>query len=241
MYGRQIIEGMLFLTKVGFDVSGCHAGNIMMRNADWCTITEFENAALGLKPLGAKAMLPAETRYSDLTTHRAAHLPFARWPLARTSADKIIWPLSNAAGANANISSSNNRPEVAAFGMVLYEMASGYQPADIARVTIPPCALTVQDALQSIFHPKAAARGATAAAMAGFSGGGEQIAAATLGLTLGQVLSLDLFAQSDGLTPSGNFDTNKAARLRRRLKRSMLADDRGGSAAGDNQLLALEA
>lgn len=125
--------------------------------------------------------------------------------------------------------------------MLLYEMASGYQPADIARVTIPPCALTVQDALQSIFHTKASARGATAAAAARFSNGGEQIAAATLGLTLGQVLSLDLFAQSDGLTPSGSFDADKAARLRRRLKRSIVADDRGAAATGGNQLLALEA
>ena len=126
--------------------------------------------------------------------------------------------------------------------MILYEMASGYQPADIARVTIPHCALTVQDALQSIFHPKPAARGATAAAAAGYSDGGEQLAAAMLfGLTLGQVLSLDLFAQSDGLTPSGNFDMDKAARLRRRLKRSMLGDGSVPSAPDGNQLLALEA
>jgi hypothetical protein len=133
--------------------------------------------------------------------------------------------------------------------MLLYEMASGYQPADIARVTIPPCALTVQDALQSIFHPKAVARGATAAASAGFAtDGGEQIAAATLGLTLGQVLSLDLFAQSDGLTPSGAVDMEKAGRLRRRLKRSMTPpqqpDDNKMKALGGangGALLALEA
>ena len=145
----------------------------------------------------------------------------------------------SASGANANITSAKNRPEVAAFGMVLYEMASGYQPADIARVTIPPCALTVQDALQSIFHPKAIARGATAAPAVGSSDGGEQIASATFGLTLSQVLSLDLFAQSDGLIPSGNFDMNKVARLRRRLKRSMVSDNSAG--ADGKPLLALEA
>ena len=69
MYGRQIIEGMLFLTKVGFDVSGCHAGNIMMRSADWCTITEFENAALGLKPLGTSTRFTHAAEHS-LTWHR---------------------------------------------------------------------------------------------------------------------------------------------------------------------------
>lgn len=182
-------------------------------------------------------------RDRNIPAHGAAHwlLNFPAACAARAGADKIALSLSDATGANANISTSNNRPEVAAFGMILYEMASGYQPADIARVTIPPCALTVQDALQSIFHPKAAARGVTAAAAIGFSAGGHQTAAATLGLTLGQVLSLDLFAQSDGLTPSGSIDMDKAARLRRRLKRSMLADDRGASAAENNQLLALEA
>ena len=55
LYGRQIIEGMLFLTKVGFGVSGCHAGNVMMRSVDWCVISEFENASLGLNPLGTKS------------------------------------------------------------------------------------------------------------------------------------------------------------------------------------------
>ena len=86
MYGRQIIEGMLFLTKVGFDVSGCHAGNIMMRSADWCTITEFENAALGLKPLGAHTMKPGAVT-SPLP---AAHLLYPRCLPARGSADKIV-------------------------------------------------------------------------------------------------------------------------------------------------------
>lgn len=223
---------MLFLTKVGFDISGCHAGNIMMRSVDWCVITEFENAALGFKPLGAKMMRSAATAAAAAAAAAVAAEQFC-----------VLLPavLSSAAGSNANISSAKTRPEVAAFGMILYEMASGYQPADIARVTIPPCALTVQDALQSIFHPKSAARGATAAAAAGYSDGGEQIAAAMLGLTLGQVLSLDLFAQSDGLTPSGNFDMDKAARLRRRLKRSMLGDGSVPSAPDGNQLLALEA
>lgn len=218
---------MLFLTKVGFDISGCHAGNIMMRSVDWCVITEFENAALGFKPLGAKMMRSAATAAAAAAAAAVAAEQFC-----------VLLPavLSSAAGSNANISSAKTRPEVAAFGMVLYEMASGYQPADIARVTIPPCALTVQDALQSIFHPKPAARGATAAAAAGYSDGREQI-----GLTLGQVLSLDLFAQSDGLTPSGNFDMDKAARLRRRLKRSMLGDGSVPSAPDGNQLLALEA
>ena len=52
LYGRQIAEGMLFLTRVGFDVSGCHAGNVMLHQQDWCVLTEFENDPLGLRPLG---------------------------------------------------------------------------------------------------------------------------------------------------------------------------------------------
>ena len=33
---------MLFLTRVGFDVSGCHAGNVMLHQQDWC-VTVFVN------------------------------------------------------------------------------------------------------------------------------------------------------------------------------------------------------
>ena len=126
-------------------------GNVLLRDQNWCVITEFENFSLGLKPLGA----------------------------------------------NANIVNTNKRRDVVAFGMVLYEMASGYQPSDIARVTIPPCALRVQDALHAIFHPKVVARGQTAAASAG-GDTGAAIASAVMGLTLAQVVSLDLFANPDG-------------------------------------------
>ena len=187
LYGRQILEGMTFLTKVGFDVAGVHAGNILLRDQNWCVITEFENYSLGLKPLGA----------------------------------------------NANIVNTNKRRDVIAFGMVLYEMASGYQPADIARVTIPPCALRVQDALHAIFHPKVAARGQTAAASAG-GDTGEAIAAAVMGLTLAQVVGLDLFSSSDGaVATDGGIDMEKVGRLRRRLKRAMTPSGDEGAGLGD--------
>eukprot|EP01047_Picozoa_sp_COSAG01_P062479 COSAG01_NODE_7952_length_2978_cov_1.680792_3_plen_78_part_00 len=53
LYGRQIIEGMIYLEKVGFSVAGLDAGNVMLRTLDKCAISDFENSALGLRPLGA--------------------------------------------------------------------------------------------------------------------------------------------------------------------------------------------
>ena len=92
--------------------------------------------------------------------------------------------------------------------MMLYEMASGYQPSDIARVTIPPCALLVQNALQAIFHPRAAARGS-------------EDEKKGVGLSLGQALSLELFASAEHLMPAPGMDMDKVSRLKRRLKRSV--------------------
>jgi len=97
---------------------------------------------------------------------------------------------------------------VVTFGMMLYEMASGYQPSDIARVTIPPCALLVQNALQAIFHPRAAARGS-------------EDEKKGVGLSLGQALSLELFASAEHLMPAPGMDMDKVSRLKRRLKRSV--------------------
>ena len=42
--------------------------------------------------------------------------------------------------------------------LVVYEMATGSEPADLTHVTIPPCAQAVQQVLVLIFHRSAAAK-----------------------------------------------------------------------------------
>ena len=78
LYGRQIADGMLFLTRVGFDVSGCHAGNVMLHQQDWCVLTEFENDPLGLRPLGEPLLAHYLQQPPVLTVRAQAPTPTLR-------------------------------------------------------------------------------------------------------------------------------------------------------------------
>ena len=50
LFSKQILEGMAYFSALGLPCTGLHTGNIIMRDAHWCQISDFENAALGLEP-----------------------------------------------------------------------------------------------------------------------------------------------------------------------------------------------
>jgi hypothetical protein len=50
LFSKQILEGMAYFSALGLPCTGIHTGNIIMRDSNWCQISEFENAALGFTP-----------------------------------------------------------------------------------------------------------------------------------------------------------------------------------------------
>lgn len=48
--GRQVLEGMAYLRKVGFLCHGIHSANVIMKESEVCAITDFEQVILGCEP-----------------------------------------------------------------------------------------------------------------------------------------------------------------------------------------------
>ncbi|KAL6069944.1 Slowpoke-binding protein [Balamuthia mandrillaris] len=115
IFGRQILEGLLFLRSKGFPYGHLHSGNVILEN-NTCRITDYENALLNLTP-----------RLQAFHIHLAM-----RQHNKQRDADLV------------------------AFGLLLFEMAMGYELTQIDPLVVPSeCPDSLASVLRCIFeeHP----------------------------------------------------------------------------------------
>ena len=60
LYGKQILEAMAYLQTLGLPCTGIHTGNVVMRDSDWCQVSDFECCAVGLPPYKPERVMQSD-------------------------------------------------------------------------------------------------------------------------------------------------------------------------------------
>ena len=154
----QVLEGMRYLEELGLDCSFVNTGNVLLCENDWCRIADFENPVLGVAPRQSKGL--------------RKFLEGGASPREGGKAEA-----GAAAGSAGEGDESAGVPATLAFGVLLYELATGMElKYEGDAFKMPACPMQIQRILDMIFNEGAEPHDVMGAARgAGGMGSGESI------------------------------------------------------------------
>lgn len=165
LYGRQVLEGMRYLEELGLDCSCVTSANILVYDNDWCRITDYENALVGLS-----------ARHHGRTSEQQVDGSTDKQPQRQTT--QLTDRNGDGASRGSNAAGTGPMPSVI-FGQLLHELATGVEiPACVVEGSreafrMPACPIQIQRVLDMIFNaPSESESGVEIARMAGGAGGG---------------------------------------------------------------------
>eukprot|EP01043_Picozoa_sp_COSAG02_P055227 COSAG02_NODE_6372_length_3617_cov_2.744457_2_plen_612_part_00 len=157
LYGRQILEGMRYLEELGLACSSLSCANVLVYENDWCRISDYENALVGLS-----VRHPGGTREQQIDGSGA------------DSQEGATAQLTDQVGGRTR----GMAPSIV-FGRLLHELATGVEiPAGVVEGSgeafrMPACPIQIQRVLDMIFNTSTEDGSVVNdARMAGGAGGG---------------------------------------------------------------------
>jgi hypothetical protein len=147
--GKQILEALHYLRSMGLPCAHTHSGNVLLRSAEWCLLSEVELELSGLRPLeGVTVQLTGGASGrdgDDMAAAAAAAAAVSEWsspPRNKIRMLASVWV------------EDEPEPAVAGFGHILYEMlAGGRQLPNNAPPTDTWLSHSMHDVFAIVFAP----------------------------------------------------------------------------------------
>ena len=167
-YGRDVLEGMLFLKQLGVPCYHLHAGNVLVDPPRRCTITDIENNVLGLAPrhagvireLAAKGVEPDVACFACVLYEMAAGAELT----TLQQADVLLSPTSSCPDAVRNVLTSILAPWATRPPDVEDLLRLDLFAAVVPDQPVPKLAVTMPTTVQQLFAASADALAASVAA-----------------------------------------------------------------------------
>ena len=206
LYGRQVLEGMRYLEELGLDCSFLTCANVLVYENEWCRISDFENALVGLPVLS----------WSGSGAGSVSEPPAGAGGQGQQQREDA----AAAAGEGTGAAAAAHLAAPIVFGRLLHALATGVEmPIGIGgsageAFTMPACPIQIQRVLDIIFNVDES--GVEGARMAGGAGGGGDSVEALLALPFFNSVELHP-RQQEATTPP----IEKTKKLKKRLAKSL--------------------